>query len=198
MTDLQVSLVTFAVIATLTPGGATILATASGAQFGIARSLPLIGGIAFGLASLIGIVGGGLGTVILSLPELQLVLRVAGSVYLLWLAWTIACLGAPNSKAGPAAAPMGFVKGLLLLWLNPKAWTMAVAAAAAYAGLSDGPLRLALALGGVFGLAATLSLTLWCMGGLWLSRTLKTERQWRIVNVALGLLLAASVVPMWR
>jgi hypothetical protein len=27
---------------------------------------------------------------------------------------------------------------------------------------------------------------------------LKSEMQWRAVNVALGLLLAISVVPMWR
>ena len=75
---------------------------------------------------------------------------------------------------------------------------MALAAASAYAGLSDNPLRLALLLGAVFGLAATLSLTLWCLGGGWLSRVLKTKMQWRAINVTLGLLLAASVVPMWR
>jgi hypothetical protein len=36
------------------------------------------------------------------------------------------------------------------------------------------------------------------MGGRWLSCVLKTEMRWRIANVTLGLLLAASVVPMWR
>jgi threonine/homoserine/homoserine lactone efflux protein len=198
MPDLFVSFLTFAIVSTITPGGATTLATASGAQFGFARSLPLLGGIACGLASLIGIVGGGLGTVVISLPQVQVALRVVGSAYLLWLAWTIGRLGAPSSISGTAGTPMGFVKGLLLLWLNPKAWTMAIAAASAYAGLSANPLHLALLLGSVFGLAATVSLTLWCMGGQWLSRTLKTDRQWRVVNISLGLLLAASMIPMWR
>jgi threonine/homoserine/homoserine lactone efflux protein len=198
MPDLLVSPLTFAIISTITPGGATTLATASGAQFGFVRSLPLLGGIACGLASLIGIVGGGLGAIVVSLPQLQNTLRLVGSAYLLWLAWTIGRLGAPSSTAGTGATPIGFVKGLLLLWLNPKAWTMAIAAASAYAGLSASPLHLALLLGVVFGLAATGSLTLWCMGGLWLSKTLKTDRQWRVVNISLGLLLAASVIPMWR
>ena len=120
MPDLAVSLIIFAAVATLSPGGATTLATASGIQFGFARSIPLIGGIAFGLGSLIGVVGGGLGVVILSWPELQIGLRIAGSVYLLWLAWTIGQLGAPSSHTGTARAPMNFVKGLLLLWLNPN------------------------------------------------------------------------------
>lgn len=198
MPDLFVSLLAFAIVSTITPGGATTLATASGAQFGFVRSLPLLGGIACGLASLIGLVGGGLGAVVISLPQLQVALRLVGTAYLLWLAWTIGRLGAPSSTAGTAATSMGFVRGLLLLWLNPKAWTMAIAAASAYAGLSASPLHLALLLGMIFGLAATVSLTLWCMGGQWLSRTLKTDRQWRIVNISLGLLLAASVIPMWR
>lgn len=198
MQDLFVSLLTFAIISTITPGGATTLATASGAQFGYVRSLPLLGGIAIGLASLIGIVGGGLGAVVVSLPQMQTGLRVVGSTYLLWLAWKIGNRGAPSSTTGAGATPIGFVKGLLLLWLNPKAWTMAIAAASAFAGLSKNPLHLALLLGTVFGLTAAMSLTLWCMGGQWLSQTLKTDRQWRVLSITLCLLLAASVIPMWR
>jgi threonine/homoserine/homoserine lactone efflux protein len=198
MPELLASLIVFAVVATATPGGATTLATASGAQFGFARSVPLIAGIVTGLASLTAAAGGGLGTVVQSLPGLQAGLRIAGSVYLLWLAWTIGRLGAPASRKDAAASPIGFFKGLLLLWLNPKGWTMALAAASAYAGLSGDPLRLAILLGSVFGLAATLSLTLWCIGGRWLSRVLETEMQWRTTNICLVLLLAASVVPMWR
>lgn len=198
MSELFLSLVTFAAVATASPGGATTLATASGIQFGFTRSIPLIGGIALGLASLIGIVGGGLGAIVLSWPELQIALRIVGSAYLLWLAWMIGRLGAPHAKTGSAGSPTGFVRGLLLLWLNPKGWTMAIAAASAYAGITDNPVGLALVLGIVFGLAATVSLTLWCMGGQWLSRRLQTEKQWRTVNVVLGILLALSIIPMWR
>ena len=197
MSDLLLSLVVFAVVATLTPGGATTLATASGAQFGFKRSLPLLGGIAIGRATLIGAVGGGLGAAVQSFPQVQIGLRTVGSIYLLWLAWTIGHVGAPATRIGAATAPMGFIKGLLLLWLNPKAWTMAIAAASAYAGLSSSSLHLALVVGTVFGLAAALSLTLWCLGGHWLARILKTETQWRAVNLTLALILAASIVPMW-
>ena len=197
MLDLLLSLVVFAVVATSTPGGATTLATASGAQFGFKRRLPLLGGIAIGLATLIGAVGGGLGAIVQSVPQIQIGMRVAGSLYLLWLAWTIGRVGAPATKTATAATPIGFTRGLLLLWLNPKAWTMAIAAASAYAGLADNPSYLALFVGTIFGLAAALSLTLWCLGGHWLARILKTENQWRAVNITLGLILAASIVPMW-
>src|SRR4051812_4089766 len=76
MTELLLSLVVFAVIATASPGGATTLATASGMRFGLTRSLPLLFGIAVGLASLVGIVAGGLGSLVMSWPALQVWLRL--------------------------------------------------------------------------------------------------------------------------
>jgi threonine/homoserine/homoserine lactone efflux protein len=197
MSELAISLLTFAVIATASPGGATTLATASGMRFGLTRSLPLVFGIAVGLASLVGIVAGGLGSLVMSWPALQFWLRLFGSAYLLWLAWTIGRRGAPKTGGDQREKPIPFGGGFLLLWSNPKGWTMAVGAAGAYTALADDPVKLGLLLAGVFGVAAIVSLLLWCSGGQVLARLLKTERQWRAVNIALALLLAASILPMW-
>ena len=197
MSELLLSLLTFAVIATASPGGATTLATASGMRFGLARSLPLLFGIAVGVASLVGVVAGGLGSLVMSWPALQFWLRLFGSAYLLWLAWTIGRRGAPNPGGAQRERPIRFVGGFLLLWSNPKGWTLAVGAAGAYTALADNPVRLGLLLAAVFGIAAIVSLLLWCSGGQVLARLLKTERQWRAVNIALALLLVASILPMW-
>ena len=197
MSELLLSLLIFAVIATASPGGATTLATASGMRFGLTRSLPLLFGIAVGLASLVGVVAGGLGSLVMSWPQLQLWLRLFGSAYLLWLAWTIGSRGAPNTGGAQRENPIPFGGGFLLLWSNPKGWTLAVGAAGAYTALADDPLRLGLLLAAVFGVAAIVSLLLWCSGGQVLARLLKSELQWRAVNIALALLLVASILPMW-
>jgi len=63
----------FVLTSTLTPGGATTLATASGAQFGLRRSLPLLAGL------------------LLAAPHLQLAMQLAGTAYLFWLAWKLGC-----------------------------------------------------------------------------------------------------------
>ena len=52
-------------------------------------------------------------------------------------------------------------------------------------------------LGITFGLAAPLSLSLWCTAGLLLAWALRTEAQWWTLNIALGALLAVSIVPIW-
>ncbi len=198
MTELFLSLATFALVATLSPGGATTLATASGVQFGLRRSLPLLAGIALGLGALVALVSTGLGTLVLAHPAVVTALRIAGTAYFLWLAWRIARQGAPGSGPAARTAPLGFFAGALLLWANPKGWSMAVATAAGFAGLAESPLLLAAILGAVFATAASLSLSLWCMGGAWLGRLLRSERQWRAVNLSLAALLLASVVLLWR
>jgi threonine/homoserine/homoserine lactone efflux protein len=75
---------------------------------------------------------------------------------------------------------------------------MTVSAAASFALLADGPNRLAILLGAAFGVAACASLALWCALGVLLARLFRTPRHWRMLNFAMGVLLAASVVPVWR
>lgn len=187
----------FAIIATVTPGGATTLATASGARFGFARSIPLMLGIALGLALLAAVAALGLGSLMLALPSLQTAVKAVGSAYLLWLAWRITRSGPPNAGNGPAQ-PVTFVNGILLLWLNPKSWAMTVSAAASFEQLAGSPGQLALLLGVEFGLAALGSLALWCSLGVLLARFFRTPRHWHILNFAMGVLLAASIIPTWR
>ncbi len=194
--DTILPLALLVIVATVTPGGATTLATASGAQFGFRRSVPLMAGIAVGLATLAAAAGAGLAGLLLAVPSLQTAMRLAGSAYLLWLAWRIAGSGPPRLGA-EAGAPTSFLGGACLLWLNPKGWAMALGAAASFAALASGPLQIAVLLGAAFGLAAAVSLSLWCVAGLLLARLLRTERQWRLLNAALGVLLAMSIIPMW-
>ncbi|AZO28891.1 LysE family translocator [Mesorhizobium sp. M1B.F.Ca.ET.045.04.1.1] len=197
MSETIIPLVLFALISTSTPGIATTLSTASGAQFGFRRSVPLMAGSAAGLASVAAAGAAGLAGLLAAVPSLQLAMKIAGSLYLIWLAVKIGRSGPPNLDV-TMAKPNSFFGGAGIQWMNPKGWAMGLGAAASFATLADGPLQLALLLSAVFGLAAAFSLSLWCTAGTLLARLLRTERQWRALNIALGLLLAASILQMWR
>ncbi|MGU7778731.1 hypothetical protein [Burkholderia sp. PU8-34] len=97
--------------------------------------------------------------------------------------------------------PRGFVSGVWMLWHNPKGWAMTLGAAASFAALAPGPLRLGTLLGTLlgiaFGAAAMVSLSLWCAAGLLFARLLRTDAQWRRLNVGLSLLLVMSIALMW-
>ncbi|RXT46132.1 amino acid transporter [Bosea sp. Tri-44] len=190
-------LIAFAAVSTVTPGATTTLATASGAHFGFRRSLPFMIGVAIGLAAMAVAAAAGLAGLLLALPSLEFAMKLAGSAYLLWLAVKIARSGPPHLDRS-IAKPTSFVGALWIQLQNPKGWAMTLGAAASFAGLAHSAAELAALLGTVFGILALLSLMLWCVAGLLLARLLRHDWQWRLLNVALALALAASIATMWR
>lgn len=197
MPDTFITFMLFAIVATLSPGGATTLATASGVRFGYRRSVPLMLGIAAGLAILSTAGATGLGAVMSAFPALQLAIKVAGTLYLTWLAWQIWGAARPQDTAQDNHSPIGFISGVALLLLNPKGWAMTMAAAASFAALSSNPIILAAIMATTFALSAVTSLSVWCLGGALLSQILTTDLQWRLVNRTLAVLLIASIAPLW-
>ncbi|SEQ64899.1 Threonine/homoserine/homoserine lactone efflux protein [Faunimonas pinastri] len=188
-------LLLFVLVATISPGGATTLATVSGANFGFRRSLPLIAGISLGLASMAAFAALGLSSVLLAAPSLTLAMKAVGSAYLLWLAWQMAGRGPPHLASN--ARPIGLFTGMWAVWHNPKGWAMTLGAAASFSALASGPVRLSMLLGAAFGGFAILSLTTWCAAGLVLARAMRRDAQWRMLNGGLGVLLALSILPIW-
>src|SRR5262245_44500399 len=98
---------------------------ASGANFGLRRTLPHMAGVAFGFLFLMLCVGLGLGGLFAAWPPLHDVLQVAGAVYLVYLAWKLATAKGLDGAEG-AARPQTFLQAFLFQWVNPKAWMMAV------------------------------------------------------------------------
>jgi len=71
----------------------------------------------------------GIGSLIILYPSLHVMLKVAGSLYLLWLAWKIATAAYEKLETDvPPPRPIPFYQGGLLQFLNPKAWLMALGA----------------------------------------------------------------------
>ncbi|MBS0641684.1 MAG: LysE family translocator [Proteobacteria bacterium] len=189
-------LAVFALAAALSPGGATTLATSSGVRFGFRRSLPLLMGIVTGMASLGALSGAGLAELLLAVPSLKLAVQAAGSAYLLWLAWKVAT-SPPRHGTADLARPTRFGGSLCLLWLNPKGWAVTLSAAGSFASLAPDAVHLSILLGSAFAGAAAVSMAFWCAAGAALARALTTDLHWRLTNGILGVLLAASIIPMW-
>lgn len=190
-------LLLFAVAMVFSPGTNNVLATNSGLRVGLRASLPLLAGLGLGVVSLVVLAALGLGLAIDSVPHAQTALRAAGTVYLLWLAVKIFGAGSPHQEADDGQVPRTFVTGLLVSWLNPKVWVLALSAVAGYSALSSNPLTLAEILGIVFAAVVTPNLLLWCSCGQAISSRLTTDRHWRIANATLAVLLVASIILIW-
>src|SRR5437773_9233626 len=88
--SLMIAFVLFATVMFFTPGPNNIMLLSSGLTHGFRPTLPHIAGITIGFAFMIGAVGLGLGTIFISYPVLQSILKYGGIAYLVYLAAVIA------------------------------------------------------------------------------------------------------------
>ena len=120
------SLAVFAASQVGTPGPANMALMATGARFGFRAALPFVLGVALGKQLIIWPIGFGLMGVAGAYPAVFTALKWLSAAYILWLAWKVANLRLATG-ASSATAP-GFLAGLIVHPLNPKAWAMIIAA----------------------------------------------------------------------
>lgn len=195
--DTLMAFALFAMVSSITPGPNNLMLLASGVNFGFRATLPHMLGISIGFALMVLAVGVGLAGLFSVFPWLYSLLKWTGVAYLLYLSWKIANAGPidHSSQGAQNAAPMSFWNAAAFQWINPKAWVMALGAFSTYVPATSGVLVVALA-AGVFGLINLPSVGLWALFGARVRHLLKVERNLRIFNYGMALLLALSLIPM--
>ena len=117
---------------------------------------------------------------------------------MLWLAWRIANSGPLQAEAQAAARPMRFHEAVLFQWVNPKAWAMALTAAATYT-LPDRYLFTLLLIAAAFCVINVPGALAWIGSGVALRTLLQDPARVRIFNLAMAALLVASLAPvLWE
>jgi threonine/homoserine/homoserine lactone efflux protein len=197
-TEQAVAFLVFAIVAAVTPGPSNVMLTTAGANAGVWRGLRCLLGVTAGMGLMMFLVPLGLGSVVLSYPLVLRLLHWAGAAFLLWLAWKIASSSSLDDTVG-RGDPVGFVGGAVFQWVNPKSWLVTASAAGTFLHADAGqPLVQAAALGGLFVIAALPACFVWLAFGAGVHRVLKSPGRLRVFNVAMGVLLALSVLLIVR
>jgi threonine/homoserine/homoserine lactone efflux protein len=193
--ELFFAFVLFAAVMFFTPGPNNIMVMSSGLTYGFRRTVPHITGVVIGFAFMVGAVGLGFGTVFIAFPVLQTVLKYAGAAYLIYLAVMIAMSGPPK-RGEVGRGPLTFWQGAMFQWVNVKGWVAIIGTITAYAAIAKFPLNIALQVV-IFLLMGTASITIWTLFGSALRPVLTSPRAVRIFNIAMALLLLASLYPVF-
>ena len=122
----------FALVASITPGPNNLMMMASGATFGLKRTVPHMAGVVLGFGAMTLAVGLGLAQVLKASPLLFAVLRWGAAAYILYIAYRMVTAKGPG-VAVTGERPMSFLGAVAFQWINPKAWVMALGAVGAYA-----------------------------------------------------------------
>lgn len=190
------ALVALAIATLFTPGPNNAMLAASGARFGFRPTVPHALGVALGFPVMLLIVGLVLGELFRSSAFLRETLRWGGAALLCWIAWKVAIAG--EAKAGRAGEnPMTFVGASAFQWVNPKGWSMAIAATAQFVHPAD-PLRTAVLVAVVFGLLGLVSSATWVGLGQAISGWLTTPARRRAFNLTMAVLIVLSTIEMLR
>lgn len=199
METLFFSMLGFLWVAAITPGPNNMLLTSSGANYGFLRTIPLMIGIMLGMQCILLLVAFGVGSLILLYPALHLILKIAGSAYLLWLAWKIGTAAYEKLETdAPPPEPIPFWQGGLLQVINPKAWLMALGAVASFSLAGSQYLHSVVLISVGIALVNIVAGIIWIAFGSMIGKLLRSRRAWTIFNVCMGLLTAACVLLIWH
>jgi len=166
---------------------------ASGANFGVRRTLPHWFGIGIGFTAMIVLVGIGLIKIFDAFPTIYTILKVLSVGFLLYLAWKIAN-AAPPADTEDRGKPFSFLQACAFQWVNPKGWAMALTAISVYTPTQGVAAILTTAM--IFGAINLPACSTWMFVGQQMRHFLTTPKRLRIFNIVMALLLIASLYPM--
>lgn len=131
------ALLALATAMAFTPGPNTTLAAAMAANHGLRPALRFCAAVPVGWVLLMLAASLGLGSLLTAQPALRGLIKWTGLAYLVWLAWRLARSHSLAEARTPGLA-VGFVQGVLLQFVNIKAWLAALLVAAGW--VAPGPL----------------------------------------------------------
>lgn len=185
------ALVGMAVSMTWTPGPNNAMLSASGANFGLRRSVPHAMGVAIGFPIMLTLVALGLGRAIEPFPFIFKILKWLGCAMLAWFAWRIASAHATEESS--RSRPLTFFEAVLFQWVNPAAWTLAISLTAVYA-IGEVAVPNALLAASAFLVSGLASSYTWTVLGAGIGKALKQGWRLRSFNCAMGLVLVSCAV----
>jgi len=186
------ALIVYYFIMFATPGPNNAMLTASGMKFGYLRTLPHIIGIPLGHFIQITLVCYGLGNVFIKFPQIQFYMKFLCFVYLLYLSWKM--LGSISVTKKETGRPLKFYEASLFQFINPKAWTVAVAAVSGFFPTDENFFVATMFLAVTAPFVCIPSISLWALFGNSLRTFVSNTKTKKIIEYILAILLILTGV----
>ena len=189
------SIALFWFVTAYTPGPNNVVASYSGFNFGIAKTIPHILGVTLGFTSLVLFLTIGLINVFKLFPIIQLIIKYLGTIFLLYLAYKIAF----SSGSGEIKKenPVKFIETFLFQYLNPKGVSVAIIVVSTYVELGENYINYATQVVLLAFLFSSTSITLWTFIGKFLRKFATNEKFIKYFNYVMSVLLLLSIITFY-
>ena len=190
-----ITLVLFCIAAGFTPGPNNILGSYQGFNFGIKKSLPLIIGVTFGYTFLLVVLAAGLIVIFKTYPLLQMVLKICGSIFLIYLAYKIAFQNKIEQRS--VTNPVNFFDTFTFQFINPKGVIIGITTISTFVETGSSYLLHSFIVIGVSSSVAITSITSWCLLGKFLRKFATSETFIQNFNYVMSFLLIICVIMFY-
>ena len=189
------SMALFWIVAAYTPGPNNVIASYSGFNFGIKKTLPHIFGVAFGFTFLIFLLTIGLVNIFKIFPIIQVSLKYLGSIFLVYLAYKIYFSKIDSEKKNEN--PVKFIETFLFQFLNPKGVLIGIIIVSTYVEHGENYLKYATQVIFFAFLVSLSSITFWTFVGKYLRKFATNEKFIKYFNCVMSLLLILSIITFY-
>ena len=189
------SMALFWIVAAYTPGPNNVIASYSGFNFGIKKTLPHIFGVALGFTFLIFLLTIGLVNVFKIFPIIQVSLKYLGSIFLVYLAYKIYFSKIDSEKKNEN--PVKFIESFLFQFLNPKGVLIGIIIVSTYVEHGENYLKYATQVILFAFLVSLSSITFWTFVGKYLRKFATNEKFIKYFNCVMSLLLILSIITFY-
>ncbi len=173
------------------PGPNNIVASYSGFNFGVIKTFPHMLGVIFGFTTMVCVLNFGLINVFKIYPLLQEILKISGSLFLIYLAYKIAF--SKNQTENKKENPVKFFDTFFFQFLNPKGVIVGIIIVSTYVESGNNFINYSFWVILVSFICALISITFWTFVGKFFRRFATNEKFIKIFNYVMASLLLGCI-----
>ena len=189
------SLSLFMLVTSCSPGPNNIVASYSGFNFGLTKTIPHMCGVIFGFTALVIIMNFGLINIFKEFPILQEILKYTGSIFLIYFAYKIAF--SKNKSEESSKNPVKFIETFFFQFLNPKAVIVSIIMVSTYVENGNNFLNYSIWVISVAFIFACFSIMFWTLLGKFLRKFATNEKFIKIFNYVMSFFLVGCIATFY-
>ena len=189
------ALMIFMFAAAFTPGPNNLLSSYSGFYFGIKKTLPLIYGVTFGFPILVIVINFGLIIFFKKFPALQEIIKILGSIFILYFAYKIAL--SKSNKEQEIKNPAKFINMFFFQFINPKAVLFAIIVVSTFINAKENFIRDTIIVLSVAISFSFVSIFSWCLLGKFLRKFATNKKFIKRFNYVMSFLLVSCIATFY-
>ena len=189
------SLSLFMFVTSCSPGPNNVVASHSGFNHGIKKSIPLMLGVIFGFTTMLAIINFGLINIFNLYPIIQKILIGTGTIFLIYLSYKISF--SKSSDKNENLKPVNFIETFFYQFLNPKGVIVAVIAASTYTESGINFMNYSLWMLGIAFLFAIISIIFWTFIGKFMRKFATNEKFIKWFNYVMSTLLLSCIATFY-